>query len=190
MSEGRTAVVTAGEYIDRSLPTASWWDKYELIPGEYAVELYGYHGQPLRAGEAPVEARVRVAAILRESYRVNRLFTASSSEHTRPERSTFVTFTVGRGLPPVGERGIGDTARVTYAEAPALLGYAAVADGGRNVYRFGQRCMDCDDTFDPMRKTGRPCVRPYAHAFHAVESWRWTHNDPQRGRIEAVRAQA
>lgn len=66
------------EYIDRTLATASWWDRYMLQPGTYRIEwqiAYGYTTPIIEYG------RVRVDAVLVESYRENRLFTAVSADH-------------------------------------------------------------------------------------------------------------
>ena len=77
------------EYVDRTLQTASWWDRYELLPGSYAVEYVDTQYRPIGR---PYYAVVKVKAILKESYRVNRLFTASSSELTFPEQETTHSF--------------------------------------------------------------------------------------------------
>ena len=85
-------VVTGGEYVDRNLATASWWDRYELDPGEYPVEYTGIDWKPLRPGQRPYYAVIRgIRATLTDSYRVNRLFTASSAEQTRPDRQTTIS---------------------------------------------------------------------------------------------------
>lgn len=79
-----TATLTeATEYVDRTLQTASWWDRYTLLPGTYEVELTTSSHGPLHGGfdGQAYWATVRVDAVLEESYRVNRLFTASSAEH-------------------------------------------------------------------------------------------------------------
>jgi hypothetical protein len=82
--------VTAGEYVDRTLPTASWWDRYTLTSGEYELRLTTVQGDPVPEGQRPYYAMAEVDATLVESYRVNRLFTASSSEVTYPNRSATV----------------------------------------------------------------------------------------------------
>ena len=78
------------EYVDRSLPTASWWDRYEIVPGEYEVEFTTVDHRPADP-ETAYYARVRFAAVLKESYRVNRLFTASSGEHEHPDTAAHVS---------------------------------------------------------------------------------------------------
>ena len=72
------------EYVDRTLQTASWWDRYTLHPGEYPVEWVTIDYRPVREGEKPYYGLVRIDATLEETYRVNTLFTASSSETTQP----------------------------------------------------------------------------------------------------------
>ena len=67
-------------YIDRSFETASWYDKLVLRAGDYRVEMDGSR------------ALVRVPATVVETYRVNRLFTASSAETTYPNEETVKTF--------------------------------------------------------------------------------------------------
>jgi hypothetical protein len=77
-------------HIDRTLATASWWDRYTLLPGTYEVELTTVSHGKLHGGfdGQAYWATVRVDAILEESYRVNTLFTASSSERTEPQERT------------------------------------------------------------------------------------------------------
>lgn len=82
-----TVTVTESvEYVDRSLPTASAWIKYEILPGEYEV-VYHFSYR-----------KVRVLARQIESYYVNRLFTASSVNHDtevkEPEYITVPAFVV------------------------------------------------------------------------------------------------
>lgn len=72
------------EYVDRSLATASWWDRYTLLPGTYRVVWEISSPAHVQYG------RVLVDAILEETYRVNRVFTASSSETTEPKSKAIV----------------------------------------------------------------------------------------------------
>lgn len=85
-------VVEAGRYVDRSLPTASWFDEYDLEAGEYPIEYVDLEGRPVDPTvRRPYYARVKVPAILRRSYRVNRLFTASSVQDEYPDTPATVT---------------------------------------------------------------------------------------------------
>lgn len=79
-------------FVDRSLPTASWWDKYEVQPGAYAFEWVTANGYPWNpdpeaitggfiANVGPQWARVTVRARLVEEYRVNRLLSESRADH-------------------------------------------------------------------------------------------------------------
>lgn len=80
------------EYVDRNLATASWWDRYLIQPGTYRVEWeisYGYTRPVIQYG------RARVDAVLVESYRENRLFTAVSADH---KTDLAEKTTVGLGL--------------------------------------------------------------------------------------------
>jgi hypothetical protein len=83
------------EYTDRTLATASWWDRYELVAGEYPIEFTTVGGYPARDFDSHADgsayyARVRIPAVLVESFRVNRLFTASSAHTERPNREEVV----------------------------------------------------------------------------------------------------
>lgn len=55
-------VKDGGEYVDRTLATASWWDRHQLVSGDYPFESHGY---------GPLVARID--SILVEEYRENRL---------------------------------------------------------------------------------------------------------------------
>ncbi len=63
-----------GEYTDRTLATASWWDRYIIHPGTYPLEYVsiGYHPVNPDSRHA-YYARARVKATLIQSYRENRL---------------------------------------------------------------------------------------------------------------------
>jgi len=109
----RTATLVVAEnaeYTDRSLPTASWWDRYELVAGEYPVRFTNVSGREARDFDSHADgsayyAHFTVPAVLVESYRVNRLLTASSAHTERPNREETVTLTCyayevkdGRGM--------------------------------------------------------------------------------------------
>ena len=46
-------VVTAGEVVDRTLATASWWDRHRLVPGRYPVVFTTIAGTTVEHGERP-----------------------------------------------------------------------------------------------------------------------------------------
>jgi len=92
------------EYVDRTLATASWWDKYEIQPGVYPLEWVDIDYRPWNpnpearspgfiANVGPYYALVVLKARLLEEYRVNRLFTASSVDHKLHDESPVVTLT-------------------------------------------------------------------------------------------------
>jgi hypothetical protein len=89
-------------WTDRNLETASWWDRYEIQPGAYPFEWVNINGTPWNpdpqvktngylANTGPYYAQVSVQAQLVESYRVNRLFTASSADHQQVTDGPIVT---------------------------------------------------------------------------------------------------
>lgn len=81
------------EYVDRTLQTASWWDRYSLHPGTYPVRYTNVNGEDVdEFGGRAYYAVVQVPALLVQSYRVNRLFTASSAQMDYPDTEEFVTF--------------------------------------------------------------------------------------------------
>lgn len=69
-------------YVDRDLPTASWWDEYEIQPGIYPLVYTTIDGSPQThpIGDVtkvrPYYVWVLLDAIKRASHRENRLFTA------------------------------------------------------------------------------------------------------------------
>lgn len=79
------------EYVDNTLQTASWWDKYMLQPGVYPFEFTLIDGRPVPNGGRPYYGKVRVEATLIEEYRVARLFAASSASTTTLNKVTTVT---------------------------------------------------------------------------------------------------
>lgn len=81
------------EILDRDLPTASWYDRHQVKVGTYPVEFVTAGFEPYRPGVTPIGyvrpinayyARWRLDTVLTETYRVNRLFTASSVEQEYP----------------------------------------------------------------------------------------------------------
>lgn len=88
------------EYVDTSLPTASWWDRYTVQPGTYDVRLTNISGTTWNpdpdvvtpgfiANTGPYYAEVEFDVVLEETHRVNRLLQHSTA-HTeeRHERTT------------------------------------------------------------------------------------------------------
>lgn len=80
-------------YVDRNLATASWFDVYEIQPGMYPLEWVNLGGVPWNAdpeaktpgfiaNTGPYYAQATLNVRLVRTYRVNRLFTASSVEDT------------------------------------------------------------------------------------------------------------
>lgn len=86
--------VVRGRYVDRTLQTASWYDVHELQPGTYPVELADSNWVRTPYATDPYYASLRVPTLLLQEYRVNRLFTASSSSTTYPNTPDTVTFTL------------------------------------------------------------------------------------------------
>lgn len=76
------------EYVDRTLQTASWWDRYEIQPGTYEIHFEDYNGREVDGPTGAAYWKMACDAVLVESYRVNRVFTASSSETTTPNEPT------------------------------------------------------------------------------------------------------
>lgn len=86
----KLVVPTDFEYVDRTLATASWYDIYTIKAGEYPVTFVSIQGHPVERIEDAYYARWDVAAVKTSEYRVNRLFTASSSSTTHPNEETTV----------------------------------------------------------------------------------------------------
>lgn len=78
------------EYIDRTLQTASWYDRYLITPGTYQIMGVDISGNPVREGVEPYYWKVVLDAILIYSYTVSRVFTASQAHHEYPNRPGFV----------------------------------------------------------------------------------------------------
>lgn len=78
------------EHVDRDLPTASWYDVYTIKAGEYPVTFTDIRGNEVHTVEDAYYAKWEASAILTEEYRVNRLFTASSSFTKTPNTETTV----------------------------------------------------------------------------------------------------
>lgn len=83
-------VTEATEFIDRTLQTASWYDRWLIQPGTYQIHGVDISHNPVPEGGTPYYWKVTLDAILVYSYRVNRVFTASSSTHDYPNRPGFV----------------------------------------------------------------------------------------------------
>lgn len=79
------------EYVDQTLQTASWWDRYTIKAGEYPVVFTNINGY-ITEDTRPYYATAKLDATLVETYRVNRLLWASSSETKEPNEETVVHF--------------------------------------------------------------------------------------------------
>lgn len=87
---------------DQSFETASWYDKYLLSAGTYAVDM--------REAHPSSNARILIDATLIETYRVNRLFSASSVATSTPAREQPFPFHINASSIVNGGRyPIGDT---------------------------------------------------------------------------------
>lgn len=114
-------VVTVDEpttFIDRSLPTASWWDEYEIQPGTYYVEFTNIDGTRYVPGKvqsgfvrpiAAYYAVVRYDAVLVRSYREARLLGEVRAEAkavcevtTLTQRNYAYTVAMGAEFHPAG----------------------------------------------------------------------------------------
>lgn len=93
------------EWTDRTLATASWWDRYSISRGAYPVALTNIDGQPWNANPdactpgylaniGPYYAKFEVSAVLVESYRENRLMNAVSAKTTQHFSPQILTLTV------------------------------------------------------------------------------------------------
>jgi hypothetical protein len=79
----------ATEYVDRNLATASWYDRYLIDKGMYEILPVTLDHRPTTI-EGAYWWKVTFDATLIYSYRVNRVFTASSASHEYPNRRGFV----------------------------------------------------------------------------------------------------
>lgn len=91
------------EHIDRTLATASWYDRMTVKPGRYPVRLTNIDYRRWNADRAaktpgfiantgPYYALVTVDVTVTEEFRVNRLLNHESAETTRPHRDCVHTF--------------------------------------------------------------------------------------------------
>ena len=141
--------------IDRSLPTAGWWDRLTIKAGAYMADI------PVEDSHA--QAYFALDAIVEESYRVERLFTASSSSHEFPKTAKtrgyqasahFLAQTRGIRLGDNGVAWIGEAGAPVPAEADirALLDdlagerAAAMAACGRDWDASYSASRDLDAT--------------------------------------------
>lgn len=98
------------EYVDRTLATASWWDRYELIPGDYPVTYTTIDGRIVAADDRQAYyATARIDAYLVETYRENRVFTEVHGHQTSTREKATVyarlyTFNVKEGGVVLGLR--------------------------------------------------------------------------------------
>ncbi len=124
------AVVQAGEYVDRSLATASWWDRHELVAGEYPVWWTTITGRDVHPGHTDVYyGLVAVETRLVECYRENRLLGAVRSQTEQPGTRAVVSFRPYR-----------------YEVQPGVTlagGLVTIVDGDVRPYGDDNRCRGC-----------------------------------------------
>lgn len=109
-------IPVAFEHVDASLPTASWFDAYEVQPGRYDLEWTNIDGTPWNVDRDPITpgnigpyyARAHLDATFRCAHRVNRLLTESRAVDTHPdEPTTYVwstyAYSVRDGEPAITE---------------------------------------------------------------------------------------
>lgn len=85
MSKLEVTVTTDTQHTDTAFPTASWYDRYTIKAGTYELVPFRFAGS--------LWYRLTVNAVLTESYRVNRLFSASKAVSTEPNRETTLGLT-------------------------------------------------------------------------------------------------
>lgn len=90
------------EYVDRTLVTASWWDRYVLKAGVYNgewvnIDYTTWTGTSINfdpTRDRPYYLAFQVPATLVESHRVNRVFQHSSVENTEPMKDATISRTM------------------------------------------------------------------------------------------------
>lgn len=129
-------VAESFEYVDSDLPTASWYDTYEIRPGVYPVEWVNINGTRWNpdpaaktpgylANTGPYYAKVTYSAIHRKSYRESRLLSEVRGSHVAVNDVTTVVRTAYAYTARAGEAamyGIENGARVpraVFREVPA-----------------------------------------------------------------------
>jgi hypothetical protein len=75
-----------GEYTDQTLATASWWDKHELVAGQYEFTALTAGQVPVAEGEDPYWYAVGIDSVLTQQHRVDRMFSESRSHDEFPNR--------------------------------------------------------------------------------------------------------
>jgi len=90
LPEFKLVVPADFEYVNRNLPTASWYDVYTVKAGEYPVTFTDSDYNPVDDISKAYYAKWSADAILTEEYRVNRLLQHSSAHTTHPNRETKV----------------------------------------------------------------------------------------------------
>lgn len=99
-TRGHLEIQNPTEYVDRTLATASWWDKYLLQPGRYPFLLTNLDWQPWQPGyvapgytgpTGPYYAVAKVDALLIETYREARLLSEVRAERKAVSENATVT---------------------------------------------------------------------------------------------------
>ncbi len=94
------------DYTDRTLATASWWDRYIIQPGTYPITWWttqfevpgdtldhaAAYAKERHSWAYPGYAQATVDAVLVESYRESRLLSATSAKREEPNRRTTKTW--------------------------------------------------------------------------------------------------
>jgi hypothetical protein len=131
-------------YTDRTLATASWWDKYILDEGEFPFEFVTSDGHPIPEGENPRfhYAVAKIPATLIESYRVSQLLQYSTAEHKKDQavRHTLYLRLYGYEMTPeIQDRKYFDGAVTidTYRPSEELSPAEIAGDARAHEYVFG-----------------------------------------------------
>ncbi|MBQ1048462.1 hypothetical protein KBX50_08285 [Micromonospora sp. C51] len=120
--------VEAGEYVNRSFETASWWDRHKLVPGDYPLRLVTLQGKEVSTPEYAYAVSGRVRTVLVESYRENRLFSAVSADHTRPNTPSSVAVSIRPYVCHEGVKVLDGHATIVPAEPEAATEPEAVPE--------------------------------------------------------------
>jgi hypothetical protein len=102
------------EHVDATLATASWWDKYVIKAGRYQVvtsydRLVGEH------------TTIKLDAVLVESYRENRLFSAVQADHTTPNQEATFSLSIWPWDAEPGKTHLGGQATFEAPDAPEAV---------------------------------------------------------------------
>jgi hypothetical protein len=112
--------VTAGEYVDQTLATASWWDRYELTPGDYPISWTSIRGDMTDPTDhtRTYYGTATVGAVLTHEHRVNTLLWASSTQDAHPMRPQPIRVNMYRYLCTPGAVVLGGLGTVVEITSP------------------------------------------------------------------------